>query len=152
MAEENKILTAEKAYFEAIGVERGEQRWPVPEEGCIQLDSDHGEGVLVDFSTGGFAVKLPRYLANGVLLEMNFRHRDGGKNGQEDQLAKIRFHAEIRWAKPIGSGTKEFLHGCQYKNLDKGRKDDILAALRAAISGDAHLKVISDSAKSTKSA
>jgi len=81
----------------------------------IRVMSNHGQGELVDFSMGGFSIKLDTFLASGVITKITLDTADGqlGENCREFGLFPL--SVEVRWGVKTHSG---FLHGMEIKGLN----------------------------------
>ena len=55
---------------ENLNISRLEQRWLAAKPEVIRVATDFGDAVVVDFSTTGLCIDLPRYLSKGVQLTL----------------------------------------------------------------------------------
>lgn len=122
--EVNRVLTA---HWEALGTERADERWAVPEGTALRVETNHGPGELLNFSLNGFAVRLPSYLGRHLPLQITFGHDDPGLRGRLERAGVQEVLAEVRWARPQDKG---FVHGVQIKNLSGAQREALLARLR----------------------
>ena len=98
----------------------------------IQVSTSHGQGELVDFSLGGFSVKLDTFLARGVATQLTLDTKDGllGENCREYGLFPV--PVEVRWGVKVSSG---YLHGVEIKGLNEVHKGLLHRELRGHTAG-----------------
>lgn len=120
----------DEAYRHFIGVERSDNRLPVPYAGLIKVTTNYGDGEIINFSNDGFTVKLSEYYAKGVMMSLKLDSPDGslGDNLEAAGLATIIL--EVRWARPAGDF---YIHGCLVKNLSTEQRDEIVCMIRDCI-------------------
>lgn len=124
------LVAGDEAYRLLIGVERHDTRWPVPTPGLIQLKSNLGDGVLINFSLDGFTIRLPAYYAKDVTLAARLDDRSGEVGKKLEQAGLVPLVLEVRWARPADEG---FIHGCMIKNLNQEQRAIVIEILRDSI-------------------
>ena len=128
--DEKTLVEGDEAYRQYLGTERSDTRWPIPEAGLIRAMTDQGDGEMVNFSHGGFTLKLPGYFAKGVIINLEMDTIDGSLGERLESLGLKQFVVEVRWARPGGDG---YIHGCEIKNLNEEQCEDIVNALRTCL-------------------
>jgi hypothetical protein len=125
------LLDGDEAYRQYIGVERTDVRWPIPYPGLIRVQTNYGDGELVNFSFDGFTVKLSEYYAKDVCISLALDTIDGGLARGLADLGLVPLVLEVRWARPAAGGG--YAHGCLIKNLNRDQRDAVIDLLRHAI-------------------
>jgi len=99
---------------------------------AIKVSSDHGMGELVDFSMGGFSIKLDTFLARGVITQLTLDSTDGqlGENCREFGLFPV--PVEVRWGVKVQGG---YLHGVETKGLNDIQRGLLHRELRGYTGG-----------------
>jgi len=116
-------------YRKSLSIERKDERWPIPDDLDIILETSYGPARLVDFSRTGFAFRLEKYMGIGIVLE--FQLIQDGQNSYHATKFENAIVGEIRWARPLASG---YLHGILIKNLAKEQRDQLVDHFRSTIS------------------
>ena len=115
-------------YRKSLSIDRKDDRWPIPDDLEIILDTSYGPARLVDFSRTGFAFSLEKYMGVGVLLE--FQLSPEGQNSYRATKFTTAIVGEIRWARPVGT---RYLHGILIKNLAKEQREQLVEHFRSRI-------------------
>lgn len=119
---------AELAHRESRGTKRQSPRWTVSERERLEIRTNHGAGWVVDFSAEGLSVVLPRYLGQGVSVEVEFLSA-----AVTAKLEKMGIHPvfyEVRWAAATGA-PRETKHGLALRQYSAAHREILLRALRA---------------------
>jgi class 3 adenylate cyclase len=120
----------DEAYRQFIGVERSDNRLPVPYGGLIKVTTNYGDGEIINFSNDGFTVKLSEYYAKGVMMTLKLDSPDGSLGDSLEAAGLASIILEVRWARPAGDF---YVHGCLVKNLSTEQRDEIVCMIRDCI-------------------
>jgi hypothetical protein len=110
--------------------ERKMVRWPVVDSDALGLSTEFGPGVLVDFSKGGLSLRLSRFLARGLSVQIELDPRDSVEATLWRSKGVSSLIGEVRWARP---DRDTFLHGILLKNLSSEQADFLLSRLRVTV-------------------
>jgi len=112
---------------ENLNISRLEQRWVAGNAAAVRLATDFGDAVLVDFSTTGLCVDLPRYLAKGVELTLRIIPTDAGRLEHLRLAMADVAQVQIMWGRPAGDG---FRHGVRFLSLSDEQQRLVFASLK----------------------
>lgn len=143
----NLLRTAIQVCREAKKFERKETRWMVPENFPVRAQFPGlGGGELVDFSSSGFAVRTPSYIAKNVRISFYLDDAEGKFRARCTENELLPIDGEVRWGRPDGSA---YLHGILIRNLNHHQRDLLLSHLRDIILQQAQARNEADSASET---
>lgn len=128
--EQALLNEGDEAYRQFIGVERSDNRLPVPYPGLIKVTTNYGDGEIINFSNDGFTVKLSEYYAKGVMMTLKLDSPDGSLADNLESWGLSSIIMEVRWARPAGD---HFIHGCLVKNLSPEQRDELVCMIRDCI-------------------
>jgi class 3 adenylate cyclase/CHASE2 domain-containing sensor protein len=128
------VDAAIELYRKQAGIQRIETRWPVPPEAEIYIETQFGDGRVVNFSQTGVAFLLERYLAKGVESSVHLYMSDEPLREALSQAGITPLFGEIRWGKPVEDKNQKFMHGIQFKGANESRLNDLNRILREYMS------------------
>lgn len=114
------------AYWEAIGTERMEERWQVPQGTTLRVETQYGPGELVNFSLNGLGLRLQQYLGPQLPLSITLGSEAPHLKSILEKAGVEEVVGEVRWARPLDKG---FVHGILIRNLSAAQREALLARL-----------------------
>lgn len=129
--EQERRAGAIKAYRLFAGIDRMEQRFPVPDGVAFTVSSKYGAGSLVNFSHSGLGVRMDRYLGRGVTLSLMIDDGSGELSARLREMGLAPLVCEVRWGKPAGQGAE--ILGLLIKNLGEEQRRVLHEELRRSI-------------------
>lgn len=95
-----------EAYRKTVGIERVDRRWVVPQGKIVTLKNEIGPCELVNFSSRGFAARMPALFARGSRLVFELVDERISRDLAGSGIASI--EAEVRWSHRAGDSI---IHG-----------------------------------------
>lgn len=120
----------EAAFRKFTGVDRKEQRWPLPAGREIKVVCPRASGVLLNFSASGLGIALDQFLARGVEVPVTLSSTDPEFNTRLSSHGLHSFVCEVRWGRPMGDGSNLFCHGVLLKNINGRQREHLVYELR----------------------
>jgi class 3 adenylate cyclase len=102
------LANAEKRYMAQLGLKRSNARFRL-RAGCqVELRSEHGTLVVLDFSLLGFKAQSDVLLGRGTLTEVELISNSADLQDLLEESLMSRFEVEVRWSRKAG---QRFEHG-----------------------------------------
>ncbi|WP_413288641.1 adenylate/guanylate cyclase domain-containing protein [Bdellovibrio sp. HCB337] len=121
------LKTALTRYQDVAKLKRTDERFVLIKRD-VEIRSDRGNGVVLDYSASGISVRLNSYFGKGTTLSFNFHSQDGRLEAfcREEGLTLV--SGEVRWSFPDEDGYR---HGILFTNLTLDKKQKLLNYFRS---------------------
>ncbi len=125
---DNSSLESEfkKIVNRSQGKKRLDERF-YPIAKSIGIQTELGQGHLVDFSHSGFSFELESYLAKDLKVTLSVVDENGNPLPQLESSEIYQVEGSIKWGRPLGTS---YIHGMAIHNLSREQRDLLVVILR----------------------